>query len=368
MSLITSVGSSGASATGSAASSVTSAAASITSTPNSAPSSTGSASSSSSSSSRGQQVHTVKAGAGGFKFDPPSLEDVAKGDIVTFEFYPPDHSVARAEYMSPCVPYEYTGKDKVGFWSDTQWVDSVDDITHWNLTINSTEPIFYYCAAPGSCIDHQMVGVINPNSSQSLDAQSQAAKDSTFMVKPGDPIPKEGSATLSATGLSSTATSAPTSNTESHGVHLSGGAIAGIVVGAVAFLALCAALFFYVGRTKSLKEMMHRKDATVVRTGQEEAGPGWNGSQHPGSPGFPPQPFSPAHSHAEFYTGGGATLPPYGQHNATDSHPSGWMSPTQTQQQMAEVKYEQEQPVHEMASPQQNAFTAELEAPGNKPR
>jgi hypothetical protein len=30
--------------------------------------------------------------------------------------------------MSPCVPYEYTGKDKVGFWSDTQWVDTVNDV------------------------------------------------------------------------------------------------------------------------------------------------------------------------------------------------------------------------------------------------
>ena len=32
----------------------------------------------------------------------------------------------------------------------------------WNLTINDTEPIFLYCAAPGSCINYQMVGVINP--------------------------------------------------------------------------------------------------------------------------------------------------------------------------------------------------------------
>jgi hypothetical protein len=150
------------------------------------------------------------------------------------------------------------------------------------------------------------------------------------MVKPGDPIPKEGSATLSATGVSSSSTSDPSSaSTPSHGVHLGGGAIAGIVIGAVAFLVLAAALFFYVGRTKSLKEMMHRKDATVTRP-QSDAGH-WNGSQHPGSPGFPPSPFSPAHSQGEF--GHGANLPPYGQHNATDSHPSGWMSPSVQQQQ-----------------------------------
>lgn len=332
--------------------------ASITSAPSPSPS--GSATNSSSS-SRAPQVHTVKAGAGGFKFEPKELKDVAVGDTVTFEFYPPDHSVARAEFMSPCVPYEYTGKNKTGFWSGTQWVDSVADITHFNITINSTEPIFYYCGAPNSCLKELMIGVINPNSTQTFAAQEQAARDSTFMVQPGQPIPKEGSASLSATGAAATATSTNTSAPAPHGVHLSGGAIAGIVIGAVAFLVLAAALFFYVGRTKSLKEMMHRKDATVTRTEPSEAG--WNGSQHPGSPGFSPQPpFSPAQS--EFY-GQSGQLPPYGQHNATDSHPSGWASPTATQQQMAEVKYGQQGPIHEMESPQQAGFTAELEAPAH---
>jgi len=151
------------------------------------------------------------------------------------------------------------------------------------------------------------------------------------MVKPGDPIPKEGSSTLSATGVSSpTSEPSPSSSpSSSHGVHLGGGAIAGIVVGAVAFLVLAAALFFYVGRTKSLKEMMHRKDATVTRPVSDAEH--WNGSQHPGSPGFAPSAFSPAHSQMEF--GQGQQLPPYGQHNATDGNPSGWMSPTAAAQQ-----------------------------------
>lgn len=86
-------------------------------------------SSSSSSSSRGPQVHTVKVGSGGFKYEPAELRNVSVGDTITFEFYPPDHSVARAEYMSPCVPYEYTGRDKVGFWSGTQFVDTVDEVS-----------------------------------------------------------------------------------------------------------------------------------------------------------------------------------------------------------------------------------------------
>ncbi len=26
------------------------------------------------------------------------------------------------------MPYEYTGKDKTGFWSETQWVNNTDEV------------------------------------------------------------------------------------------------------------------------------------------------------------------------------------------------------------------------------------------------
>ena len=74
------------------------------------------------------RYHKVKAGAGGFYFEPAELTNVSVGDVVTFEFYPPDHSVARADYGSACVPYEYTGRDRIGFWSGTQWVNTSSDV------------------------------------------------------------------------------------------------------------------------------------------------------------------------------------------------------------------------------------------------
>lgn len=80
-------------------------------------------------SAAGARVHMVKAGAGGFHFEPAELTNVSVGDIITFEFYPPDHSVARAEYGSACVPYEYTGRDRTGFWSETQWVKTPSDVS-----------------------------------------------------------------------------------------------------------------------------------------------------------------------------------------------------------------------------------------------
>ncbi len=34
-----------------------------------------------------------------------------------YQFYPTNHSVIRAEYGYPCIPYEDTGVDKIGFIS-----------------------------------------------------------------------------------------------------------------------------------------------------------------------------------------------------------------------------------------------------------
>lgn len=42
-----------------------------------------------------------------------------------FAFFPSNHSVGRAEYQQPCIPYEDTGEKKVGFWSGFFPVDKV---------------------------------------------------------------------------------------------------------------------------------------------------------------------------------------------------------------------------------------------------
>lgn len=111
---------------------------------------------------------------------------------IEFQLFPPYHSVGRAKYQQPCIPYEHPGGKKVGFWSGFCPLSTVLETPPTsNLTINETEPNFLYCAAPGSCIDHQMVGVINSNSSVSLDNQNQEASSSQFMLAPGQPFLSE---------------------------------------------------------------------------------------------------------------------------------------------------------------------------------
>jgi len=38
----------------------------------------------------------------------------------------------------------------------------------FSIIVNDTEPIFFYCSAPGACIQDGMVGVINPVSKSPL--------------------------------------------------------------------------------------------------------------------------------------------------------------------------------------------------------
>lgn len=50
--------------------------------------------------------------------------------MTEFEFFPTNHSVARAEYQHPCVPYELSGEGKVGFFSGFKPIDAVlDDVS-----------------------------------------------------------------------------------------------------------------------------------------------------------------------------------------------------------------------------------------------
>lgn len=117
----------------------------------------------------------------------PDVTQAEVGDFIEFRFHPTNHSVVRAAYGYPCIPYELIETDKVGFTSGFHPVDAViPDPPTWTVRVNDSDPIFYYCSAPGSCINYAMVGVINPNATTSLDRQKKAAEDSTFMLQPGE--------------------------------------------------------------------------------------------------------------------------------------------------------------------------------------
>lgn len=97
----------------------------------------------------------------GHDFSPAEL--VANvSDIIAFHFFPKDHSVARAEYLTPCQPIEYTSPQKApSFWSGFVIVDTPQADGPWfNVTVNDTEPIWYYCSQVKACSPDGMVGVV----------------------------------------------------------------------------------------------------------------------------------------------------------------------------------------------------------------
>lgn len=54
-------------------------------------------------------TQTIAVGLGGHVFSP-NVVQLSKGNFVEFQFYPTNHSVIRAEYKFPCIPYEMTGE------------------------------------------------------------------------------------------------------------------------------------------------------------------------------------------------------------------------------------------------------------------
>lgn len=91
-----------------------------------------------------------------------------------------------------------------------------------------------------------MIGVINPNATQTLHDQQLAAARADYQLAPGDPVPNEASSTF---------VSPPTVSSQADLVSankpppkLSTASIAGITVGVIVFLTLCAGLVFFLIR------------------------------------------------------------------------------------------------------------------------
>jgi plastocyanin len=97
--------------------------------------------------------HDVQVGFGGLAYSP-NKTIASPGDTITFHFLPSHHNVAQGDYNSPCQPKQG------GFYSGFLLEDTTaNDV--FVLTVNDTDPIWFYCSATGHC-QNGMVGVINP--------------------------------------------------------------------------------------------------------------------------------------------------------------------------------------------------------------
>ncbi|KAL1879930.1 hypothetical protein VTK73DRAFT_6626 [Phialemonium thermophilum] len=192
-------------------------------------------------------THSVAVGAEGFNYTPAEIKGVSVGDVIEFRFYPGGHTVVRAEYGYPCIPYELTGANKIGFFSGQKSPQVIsNNLPTFQVRVNNTNPIFYYCSAPSSCIKNNMIGVINPSANETLQGQLEFIKNATLQLAPGESFPSE---TASPTSSNPSATGKPVtgSNNGGHKSGLSSGAIAGIAIGAAALTILAGTLIYLCG-------------------------------------------------------------------------------------------------------------------------
>jgi len=111
----------------------------------------------------------IAVGKDGLVFTPNSVT-AAKGDIIEYQFFPPTHSVNMADFNNPCMPAASGGFGSGAFTTSNGMNSNV-----FQVTVNSTDPIFFYCGFPTHC-ETGMVGAINPSTDQTLDAfQSKAS-------------------------------------------------------------------------------------------------------------------------------------------------------------------------------------------------
>jgi hypothetical protein len=100
-----------------------------------------------------------------------------------------------------------------------------------------------------------MVGAINPNTSTPISHQQQRARDSAYMLNPGESFPPEApisSATSEPTSTAETSVAASKTSTGRNKHDLSAGVIAGIVVATVVVILFGILIFFRHNRTPKM--------------------------------------------------------------------------------------------------------------------
>jgi len=184
----------------------------------------------------------INVGEQGITYSPNSVK-AAAGDILEFHFFPGGHDVAMSDFSKACNPAA-----SGGFYSGLFNPKDGESPDVFRVTVNSTDPIFFYCSVPGHCRGG-MVGVVNPSSDQTLDAYRNAARSATASSPPGPfggqigpaaSSSSSSSATGSATGSASrsaTSSAGPAQTSPSSGGGTTVASAPGVAPGILAALA-----------------------------------------------------------------------------------------------------------------------------------
>lgn len=166
------------------------------------------------------QIHSVVVGGTNKLFYDPQNITAAIGDIISFQFMVKNHTVTQSSFATPCRSLTSTSTSgQIGFDSGFQPVSDTDTVfPTFNITVNSTAPMWAYCRQAGHC-GSGMVFSINAveSGSNTFEAFQAAAKA------------QNGSTTASSGAASATATTSSSSKSSSSTTQISRGAGAAAV-------------------------------------------------------------------------------------------------------------------------------------------
>ncbi|KAH8602870.1 hypothetical protein B0O99DRAFT_14393 [Bisporella sp. PMI_857] len=182
-------------------------------------------------------THTIMGGTDGHWLEPETtVADV--GDIIEFDL---SIGVARSTFARPCVPIEISS-NKQGFWSGFYFfADAHLPSRKFQVTVNDTDPIYFYCTAPGACSKGGAVGSINAVSGETIEHLKEHAITSGEEIFPGQALPSQPAATTP-----------PATRTSS----LSPEKISGISLGGAAALIISAMLIYLCRRRRKLNQTL----------------------------------------------------------------------------------------------------------------
>lgn len=223
---------------------------------------------------KGRKNHLVGVAQDDHVFTP-TVVNASIGDTITFRFFPRLHSVVLADYDSPCVPWSVRNLGEDDKWSGLIEEDDYSELNkQWTIKVTTEDPQFFYCSGPTSCNEWGMVFAINPTEEKTWDDFHERAKKRSYQLSPGELAPNE--------------SGEPPNNGGGSKKKLSTGAIVGIVIGAVAAIALVGALFYLMGRLKTQKTKESQAESVTLNPDAV------NGAT---SSALPPPPMYEHHAH-----------------------------------------------------------------------
>ncbi|KAK1231103.1 hypothetical protein PQX77_005792 [Marasmius sp. AFHP31] len=118
-----------------------------------------------------RQTFNVAVGAGGLQFNPTSITGAKEGDTIKFTFQAKNHSTVQSTFDNPCA------KKDGGLDSGFQFIEG--EPKTWEVTVNGTDPLWFYCSQTSNNTDHcksGMVFAVNPTVANTFEAFQVKAK------------------------------------------------------------------------------------------------------------------------------------------------------------------------------------------------